>query len=89
MTIDISVGGYGFSHNWTLNAFGKQFFLGQDIKFCRRVLGMDTSYVVSQIGTNDLRTEEARTALAEFIVEHLELDEDRVNGLETWDLCAQ
>ena len=89
MTIEISVGGYGFSHNWTLNVFGRQFFLGQDVKFCRRVLGMDTSHVVSQIGTNDLRTEEARTALAEFIVDHLELDEDKVNELETWDLCAQ
>lgn len=89
MTIQFSVGDYGFSHNWTLSAFGKSFFLGQDVKFCRRVLGMEPSYVVQQIGTNDLRTEEARAALAEFIVDQLELDEDKVSNIEPWALCAQ
>lgn len=89
MTIEISVGDYGFSRNWTLSAFGKQFFLGQDVKFCRRVLGMEPSYVVAQIGTNDLGTEEGKTALAQLIVDELELDEDKVSNLEPWSLCAQ
>lgn len=89
MTIEISVGDYGFSHNWTLSAFGKSFFLGQDVKFCRRVLGMEPSHVVNQIGTDDLRTEEGKTALAQFIIDELELDEDKVNNLEPWALCAQ
>lgn len=89
MTIEISLGDYGFSYNWTLSAFGKSFFLGQDVKFCRRVLGMEPSYVVNQIGTDDLRTEEGRTALAQFIIDELELDEDKVNNLEPWALCAQ
>lgn len=89
MTIEISVGDYGFSHNWTLSAFGKSFFLGQDVKFCRRVLGMEPSYVVTKIGTDDLRTEEGKTALAQFIVDEIELDEDKVDNLEPWALCAQ
>ena len=89
MTIEISADSYGFSHNWTLSAFGKKFFLGQDVKFCRRVLGMEPSYIASKIGTNDLRTEEGKTALAQFIINELELDEGVVNNLESWALCAQ
>ena len=89
MTIEISVGDYGFSHNWTLNVFGKSFFLGQDVKFCKRVLGMEPWHVVEIIGDNDLILAETRTALAEFIVTQLELDEDKVSNIEPWALCAQ
>ena len=49
---------YGFDHNWTLVVSTakktKSFFLGQDVKFCSRVLGMDTSYIIQQIGTREI-----------------------------------
>jgi len=44
---------YGFDHNWTLvvstKTKTKSFYLGQDVKFCSRVLGMEPSYIVRQI----------------------------------------
>ena len=80
---------YGFGHDWTLNAFGRTFYLGQDVKFCRRVLGMTGGQVASQIGTNDLRGEEARENLAAFILEMFDLDETSIQNLQSWELCAQ
>ena len=89
MTIEITTGGYGFSHNWTLDAYGKKFYLGQDVKFCRRVLGMDASYIVSQIGSNDLGSEKTRNKLARFICDELSVNRRTVNDLEPWSLCSQ
>lgn len=87
-TISIS-SSYGFSHEWTLHAFGKSFYLGQDVKFCIRVLGMEPSYVVQQIGSNDLRNEETLKRLAEFICDELNLTEENAVNLESWELCCQ
>ena len=86
--IEISNGEFG-SHNWTLYAQGKQFYLGQDVKFCHRVLGMECSYIAEQIGSNDLRKDSVRILLAEFIIEHLQLDEAVLNSLQSWELCCQ
>ena len=63
---------YGFDHNWTLVVSTpkktRSFYLGQDVKFCQRVLGMDTSYVVSQIGTREIAEgTKGNTKLANFI----------------------
>lgn len=87
-TISIS-SSYGFDHNWTLLAFGRAFYLGQDVKFCSRVLGMEPSYVVKQIGDNDLRKEETLQKLAEFICDELNLNEDSVKEIQDWELCCQ
>jgi len=88
MTITIS-SSYGFDFNWTLHVFGKSFYLGQDVKFCQRVLGMDPSYVVEQIGSNDLRKEETRNKLGEFIYDTLNLNEELINNMDEWELCCQ
>ena len=88
MTIEITRGGYGFAHNWTLHAYGKEFYLGQDVKFCQRVLGMDTSYVVSKIGSNDLGSEKTRNKLARFICDELGVNRRTVNDLKPWSLCS-
>ena len=88
MTIEITRGGYGFAHNWTLDAYGKKFYLGQDVKFCQRVLGMDTSYVVSKIGSNDLGSEKTRNKLARFICDELGVNRRTVNDLKPWSLCS-
>lgn len=88
MTIKISSGQYGFGHNWTLEAHGRSFFLGQDVKFCLRVLGMDPSHVVKTIGTNRLDTEVGAKKLARFICKHLGITKKNIFTLEDWDLCA-
>jgi hypothetical protein len=85
---------YGFDHNWTLVVSTakktKSFFLGQDVKFCSRVLGMDTSYVVRQIGTGEIS--EGTTGnkkLAKFILNELGLNGRNIDKVEPWGLCAQ
>jgi hypothetical protein len=85
-------GGFGV-HNWVLvvtkDKLSKEFFLGQDAKFCSRVLGMSPKYIVEQIGDNDLGNEETLNKLGEFIVEQLELTEENIFNLESWELCSQ
>jgi len=43
-TIEVNRGSYGFGYEWTLLVSTKtkeqRFYLGQDSKFCNRVLGM-------------------------------------------------
>ena len=82
-----------FGYNWFLHITTKKgtktFFLGQDSKFCSRVLGMSTSYVVEQIGGKDLRLPKVQKSLGKFIVKTLELTEKKVDNLQTWELCCQ
>jgi len=82
-----------FSHNWYLHITTKMgtktFWLGQDVKFCSRVLGMDTSYVVEQIGGRDLRIPKVQKSLGKFIVKTLKLTEKQVDNLQTWELASQ
>jgi hypothetical protein len=85
--IQVSRGEWG--HNWTLDAYGKQFYLGQDGKFCSRVLGMRGSDVVEAIGSNDLRQDKVRRKLARFIINQLELDKEKLMSIEPWGLCCQ
>ena len=47
-------GGYGFAHYWYLNIKledkFKRFYLGQDVKFLSRVLGIDFNCIKSVLG---------------------------------------
>ena len=51
-----------FGHDWNLivetNDGVKNFYLGQDVKFCSRVLGLTPREIVHEIGTGDFRNEE-------------------------------
>ena len=92
--VTFTEGNYGFGHDWNLivtNDKGdrKNFYLGQDSKFCNRVLGMTPRYVVEQIGDNDLRNVEVQKKLGNFIIETLELTEEQVFNLQSWELCCQ
>ena len=83
-----------FGYDWNLivtNSKGerKNFYLGQDVKFCSRVLGMSTKEVVNRIGDNDLRNVETQKKLGNFILECLVMDENEIENLETWELCCQ
>ena len=85
---------YGFDHNWTLVLSTakktKSFFLGQDVKFCSRVLGIEPSYIVRQIGTGEISEgTPGNKKLAKFIVNELGLNGRTINNFEPWGFCAQ
>ena len=87
-TIQVSPGEMG-THNWTLIVGRRQFFLGQDIKFCRRVLGQDPKYIGEMIGGTDLRNAETRQRLGRYILSQLDLTDDDIKELQPWSLCCQ
>jgi hypothetical protein len=84
---------YGFDHNWTLVVTTSQgtraFYLGQDVKFCKRILGMDTPYIVEQIGSNNLYDPTVNGRLAKFIIKSLGLSTKQLNTLQPWELSAE
>ena len=85
---------YGFDHNWTLVVSTakktKSFYLGQDVKFCSRVLGMETSYVIQQIGTREVDNgTPGNKKLAKFICKELGLNGRNIDKIEPWGLCCQ
>ena len=85
---------YGFDKNWTLVVSTakktKSFYLGQDVKFCSRVLGMEPSYIVREIGTREIdHGTIGNKKLAEFICKQLNLNGRNINKIEPWGLCAE
>ena len=85
---------YGFDRNWTLVVSTakkeKSFYLGQDVKFCSRVLGMEPSYIIEQIGTREVDEGTiGNKKLAKFICEQLNLNGRNISKIEPWGLCAQ
>lgn len=88
--MDIIIIRNGIAHDWVLK-FGrnKQFYLGQDIKFCRRVLGMEPGFIAREIGDNDLTKPSVRKRLAKFICRELNITKENVHQYNDWDFCAQ
>lgn len=85
---------YGFDHNWSLvltksNGTSKSFYLGQDVKFCSRVLGMEPRYIVEQIGSGNITEPSINTRLANFIIDSLGLTKTELFNLKAWSLCAE
>ena len=85
---------YGFDHNWTLVLSTpkktKSFYLGQDVKFCNRVLGMEPSYIVREIGTREIDNGTiGNQKLAKFICNQLNLNGRNFDKIEPWGLCAE
>ena len=85
---------YGFDRNWTLVVSTakktKSFYLGQDVKFCSRVLGMEPSYIIEQIGTREVDEGTiGNKKLAKFICKQLKLNGRNISKIEPWELCAQ
>lgn len=79
--------GFFYTH-WSLVVNGKEFLLGQDVKWVMRTLGIDINDFFKEVGTDD-RTEEGRQKIGEWIVEQFNLTSKRVNELEVWDLSCQ
>jgi hypothetical protein len=94
--VEISRGSYGFGHTWTLVLDGKSqsksFFLGQDVKFCERVLGMSPRYIVQQIGSGEIQDERVNKRLARFILDTLKSDgltTRKLMTMEPWSISAE
>lgn len=85
---------YGFGVNWILVCstpkITKKFWLGQDVKFCNRVLGMDTDYVVSCIRTRNIAEGTiGNRKLARFISKELNLNGSNIKRRNGWDFACQ
>jgi hypothetical protein len=87
MKVIITRGAYGFGHDWILEAYGKQYYLGQDVKFCSRVLGVSPSTLVTIIGGREIESPKINRNLARFICKELNIT--RSTKIESWALCAQ
>lgn len=90
MKVIITRDGYGIGHNWTLEYNRKQFFLGQDVKFCQRVLGLSPRVIIEAIGTAEIDNDTiGNKKLAKFIVSQLGLTRKNIKNLNPWEICAQ
>jgi len=82
-----------YSTNWSLFVqtpkVTKSFYLGQDIKFTHRVLQMEPDDVKNGAGITTLSDEESKRKLAEFIIDELQLTEEKIAELPEWALCCQ
>jgi hypothetical protein len=82
-----------FGHNWDLvieaNKKTKTFHLGQDAKFCSRVLGMSPRDVVNELGTGDFTNDKNLKLLGRFIVKHLGITKKSIDELDSWALCSE
>jgi hypothetical protein len=95
ITIETSRVDYGgfVVHNWTLVQTTKgqtrSWYLGQDGKFCKRILGLEPREVVQAIGDNDLGNPKTRRRLAKFIMAELNLSSRELRNLQPWQLAAE
>lgn len=84
---------YGFDHNWTLicetSKVTRSFYLGQDVKFCSRVLGLTPRDIVEAIGTREIDTKQGNLKLAKFICKQIGLDGRSMHKLQNWVLCSE
>lgn len=92
-SVKITMGDYGFSHNWTLvidlgRGKVKEFWLGQDVKFLNRVLGVSPSDVINEIGSRNIQDPKINKRLASYILDVLNLDKESISGLSPWDLAS-
>lgn len=89
--VTYSSNNYGqfIEHIWILHSKDKNFFLGQDVKFCRRVLCMEPKEVIDAIGCSDLDKKRTQEKLASFILKILNISIEELDKLEEWELCSQ
>lgn len=84
----------GFGHEWALvietKKHSQRFYLGQDNKFCTRILGLSTSDVVARIGTREIDNDtKGNRILAKFICDRLNINGHNFKKINTWELSAQ
>ena len=91
---------YGFAHYWTLVVpNGKRFYLGQDVKVCRRLLGCEPADVINEISkrtglnrddASDIMNNECvNKCLVDIIVEKSMGNLENLLVLESWELSVE
>lgn len=92
----ITRNGYGFGYDWQLKVQVrnkiKVFYLGQDAKVCRRILGLRPDDLINEIGSNDLNLLSTRTAIANLILDAIGVNDDNLNeflNLQPWEIAAE
>jgi hypothetical protein len=85
---------HGFAAYWTLVVATKtkkrSFYLGQDLKFCDRVLKMPTSYIIEMIGTNDIAEgTSGNKKLAKFICDTLKINGRNLHKFDSGQFCSE
>ena len=84
MRVIITRGAYGFGHDWTLEVYGRQYYLGQDVKFCSRILGVSPSVLVNLIGGREIESPKINRNLARIICKELNIK--RSTKINVWEL---
>lgn len=85
---------YYFGRTWQLKASTpkkeKVFFLGQDVKVCRRLLGMTPDEVVQTIGTNDIGNgSKGAKRLGRLIADCVGLNGRNMDKVEAWEIAVE
>jgi hypothetical protein len=89
MKVRITPSAYGFGKIWTLECYGKSFWLGQDIKVCVRSLGMSPQEVVKAIGTAEIGKEFGNRKLAQLLTKSFGITRSNVNQFQAWSFSAE
>lgn len=86
---------YGFGMDWTLvcttKKYEKHFYLGQDSKVLRRLLGVDARTLAREINVSypiNVVTPHIRKKIARYIVQRLGLNGRNIKTMESWSLSA-
>ena len=95
MKVIMKKNAYGFGMDWTLSYRGKEFYLGQDVKVCSRLLGTTPLYLIEQISKDtglsfakcrDVKdNKRVNTRLAQIIVASVP---DIKSANNSWDLAV-
>ena len=83
-----------FSYTWQLVCQTPKktcvFFLGQDEKVCRRLLGMTSEQVIQEIGTKEIgEGTVGNKRLANLIVDYLDLNGHNIDKFESWAFAVE
>jgi len=89
MKVRITPSAYGFGKIWTLECYGKSFWLGQDAKVCARSLGMTPQEVIKAIGTTEIETESGNRKLARFLAKSFKITRSNANKFQPWTFSAE
>jgi len=99
MKIKMTPNAYGFGMDWILEYEGKEYFLGQDVKVCSRLLGCRPSDVIREIqditGLSEHESRLIKTnvvankCLAEIIIDAYGDELNEESNLEPWELSVE
>lgn len=67
----------------------KMFYLGQDVKYCYRIMGGTLTEVLKETRIKKIETHKERVKLGNFIIRTLGLTSKDLKEIETWDLACE